>query len=299
MQFAPTTYLYPMNRTLTIACWLLMAACTSKQEPGDTGTTTRPESAAMKRATMDMAAPQPDAPPPAVEELSPQPTAPPLVTATRKIIRNAQLRIRVSDFAASGRGIEQAVRQVGGRIDNASETRSENTIENALTVRVPAGRLDTFLGLVLHQSIYQDTKTITAEDVTRQYVDVEARIRSKKAVEETYLRLLKQARSVADVLRVQEQLARIQEEREVQEAELRQLKDDVALSTVNLTYYQQTEAALRPEEPLYTQIYHNLADGFRLVGSVLVSVFYILPLGLIAALVVWLVARWRRERRKI
>ena len=276
-----------MNKILTVACWLLIAACSSKPDPADTGRAAKPEVGAMK-----LAMPQQDAPP-AVEELPTE--VPPQPIAARKIIRNAQLRIRVSDFAVSGRAIQQAVRQVGGRVDNANETRSSSTIENAMTIRVPANRLDAFLSLVLSQSIYQDTKTITAEDVTRRYVDVDARIRSKKAVEETYLRLLKQAKSIGDVLKVQEQLARIQEEREVQEAELRQLKDDVALSTVNLTYYQQTEMALSPEEPFYKQIYHNLVDGSRAVGSVLVGLFYFLPLGMIVAVVVWFIMRRRRN----
>ena len=280
-----------MNQTriLTLAGWLLFAACQSKPEPGNIGPAARPEQAEMK-----VAAPLPGALPTA-DELPVGMILP--TTASRKIIRNAQLRIRVTDFGASGRAIEQAVRRVGGQIVNANETRSDNAIENALTIRVPPARLDTFLELVLDESIFTDTKTITAEDVTRRYVDVEARIRSKKATEETYRRLLKQARSVGDVLKVEEQLARIREEREVQEADLRQLKDEVALSTVNLTYYQQTQTALRPEEPFYTQIADNLAGGFRLVGTMLVGVFYLLPLGLVGAAVVWLVARWRRGRR--
>lgn len=288
-----------MDKYLLLVFSLFITACSSgpdtTEPPQLSGAATGP------MATMKQAVPDQDAPPPAVEELAPEPSLqPPVpVPTSRKIIRNAQVRIRVSDFAASGRAIEQAVRQAGGQLANSNETKSTNTIENALTVRLPAARLDGFLNAVLKESIFTETKTITAEDVTRRYVDVEARIRSRKATEETYLRLLKQARSVADVLKVEEQLARIREEREVQEAELRQLKDEVALSTVNLTYYQQTEAALRPEEPFYTQIVHNLADGFRLVSNVLIGVFYFLPLGLIGSLVVWLIARWRRRRRNV
>lgn len=293
VQLALTTHQYIMNKILTLAGWLLLTAC-SKPEPGDTtGART------LEQAPRKLAGPDQDAPPPAVEELAPEQSAPSSVplSANRKISRNAQLRFRVSDFTASGRAIEQAIRQVGGQVANSNETKSDNTIEAALTVRVPAARLDAFIGLVLNQSIFQDTKIITAEDVTRRYVDVDARIRSKKVTKETYLRLLKQARSVEDVLKVEEQLGQIREEREVQEAQLRQLKDEVALSTVTLTYYQQTEAALRPEEPFYQQIAHNLADGFRLVGNLFVNVFYLLPLGLLVAGVGWLVARWRRGRR--
>lgn len=292
MQFADKVHLTCMNKFLILTLSLLMAACQSKPEQPPTVQEAR-EAAPM----MGLVAPGQNANP-AADEQAPEESTPSLTPATRKIIRNAQLRIRVSDFAASGRAIEQAVRQVNGQIANSNEVKSDNTIENALTIRVPVAQLDAFLNLVLKESIFTDTKTITADDVTRRYVDVEARIRSKKAVEETYLRLLKQARDVGDVLKIEQQLSQIREEREVQEAELRQLKNEIALSTVNLTYYQQMEAALRPEEPLYVKIAHNLRDGFRLVADVFVGVFYLVPLGLVVAALVWLLLRWRRSRQK-
>ncbi|GAB3504845.1 hypothetical protein GCM10027341_35720 [Spirosoma knui] len=278
-----------MNKFVCFAVLLAITSCQSRHDSADLA---KPEMALMKSPAPEQDALQEESDEPANSQTQP------IATANRKIIRNAQLRIRVSDFAQSGRAIEQAVQQVSGQITNANETKSSTTIENALTVRVPASRLDAFLGLVLKESIFTDIKTVTAEDVTRQYVDVEARIRSKKAVEETYLQLLKKARTVEDVLKIEEQLGQIREEREVQEAELRQLKEDVALSTVNLTYYQESKAALRPEEPFYAQIANNLADGFRLLGNVLVGVFYLLPLGLVVAAGAWLVSRWRRNRRK-
>lgn len=233
-----------------------------------------------------------DAPPPPAEPEQP------VTSVRRQLIRTAQVRMRVADFASSGRTIEGAVRQVGGQITSSNETKTDNTIENSLTIRVPANRFDTLLELVLKPSIFTDTKTISVDDVTRRYVDVEARIRSKRAVEETYLNLLKKARNVEEILKIEAQLGNIREEREVQEATLRQLKDEVALSTLNLMYYQETEAALRPEDPFYAQIWRNLTDGFRLLGSVFVGLFYVLPLALFGVAVVWGILRWRRGRKK-
>ena len=276
-----------MKHYLISALILLATACSTPQQetpPADTALMKSPQ------AESDNPSPQETAPPP--------PPQPPPGTVSRKIIRNAQIRIRVADFRASGRAIEQAVGQTGGQITSANETKTNRTIENTMTVRVPPARLDAFLNLVLKESIFQDVKTITAEDVTRRYVDVEARIRSKRTVEETYLNLLKRARNVEEILKIEEQLGNIREEREAQEALLRELKDEVALSTVNLTYYQETDSALRPEEPILTQIGNNLSDGFRLMSRVFVGLFYLLPLGLVIAGVVWLITRWRRSRKK-
>ena len=293
MENRAVRHLTVMNKFLLIILFLAGLGCQSKKAQ-----TAGEEAISPNASLMKLASPEQDAGSPTEAEPVPpspgQPSATP--TTNRQIIRNAQVRMRVSDFATSGRAVEQVVRQLGGQITSSNETKTDNSIENALVIRVPSARLDALLSAILKKSIYTDTKTITADDVTRQYVDVEARIRSKKTVEETYLRLLKQARNVGDVLKVEEQLAQIREEREVQEAELRQLKDEVALSTLNLTYYQQTEAALRPEEPFYAQIWHNLTDGFRLIGDVLVGVFYFVPLGLVIAALLWLIRLWRRQR---
>lgn len=287
-----------MNKFLIAGLLMAVMACQSKPKNASPDVLTTGAMSSPKASSPDQeaslaeegAAPEPTQPPPPAQ---------PAMTTNRQLIRNAELRIRVNNFAASGRSIEQAVRQAGGQIASSNETKTDNSLENALTIRVPAARFDALLALLLKESIFQDTKTITTNDVTRRYVDVEARVRSKKAVEETYLKLLKQARSVADVLKVEEQLGQIREEREVQEAELRQLKDEVALSTINLTYYQQTELALSPEEPFYAQIGHNLTDGFRLMGNVFVGLFYFLPIGVVGAGVGWLVTRWRRQRRNV
>lgn len=291
-----SSYIHPatMNNYLILVLFLLTIGCQSKPEHSLTQNPTPREMTAGKAPSPRQNAPEQD------EDTFDEPQARPVQqpnAGNRGIIRNAQLRIRVNDFKMSGQTIERTVQQAGGQITNANETKSYNTIENALTIRVPAARFDVVLASLLNESIFTDTKTISADDVTRRYVDTEARIRSKKVVEETFLKLLKQARNVEEVLKVEEQLAAIREEREVQEAVLRQLKDEVAMSTINLTYYQQTEVALQPEEPFYSQIWHNLTDGFRLIGNVFVGLFYFLPLALVGGGATWLFQRWRQQRR--
>lgn len=222
----------------------------------------------------------------------------PPATTNRKIIRNASLRFRVDDLAASGKRINGLVKQVGGIITSSEDTRSEGQIQTMLTVRVPADKLDAFVDMILKESIYTDTKTITAEDITRRFVDTEARIRSKKATEEKYLQLLKQAKNVQDVLEVEGQLRQMREEIEVQEALLREMKNDVAMSTVNASYYQEVEGATNPESPFYVQIVRNLRDGFGMVGDFLVGIFYFLPLLLVITVPGWFLVRWWRRRKR-
>lgn len=234
---------------------------------------------------------------PVAVPIEPTQTVP--VSTNRKIIRNATLRFRVDNLSESGKRINALVKQSGSLISSSEDTRSEGQIQTTLTVRVSAEKLDSFVETMLKESIYTDIKTITAEDITRQYVDTEARIRSKKATEEKYLQILKQAKNVKEVLEVEAQLRQMREEIEVQEAELREMKNNVALSTVNATYYQEIENSRNPEAPFYVQIIHNLRDGFGVVGDFLVGIFYFLPLLLVTVLPVWLVVRWWRRRKQL
>ena len=281
-----------MNYFLLFTLMLLSVACQQRNEP-DTMSSPKASMSLLPTPEQGDVTNEQEAPVPA-----PEPQPPAATASNRQLIRTAQVRIRVADFGESGRVIRQAVQRVGGQITGSNETKTGSTIENALTIRVPAARFDTLLAMVLTQSIFDEVKTVSVDDVTRRYVDVEARIRSKRAVEETYINLLKKARNVEEILKIEEQLGHIREEREVQEAVLRQLKDDVALSTLNLTYYQQTEAALEPKDPFYAQIWRNLTNGFQLLGSVFVGLFYLLPLALFGMGVAWLVVRWRRSRKK-
>lgn len=217
----------------------------------------------------------------------------------RKIIRNANISFQVADVANSARRIEIAVKKFNGFVKSSEETRNGNDLRHNITVRVPALQLDTFLVVLLKESIYTESKTITAEDVTKQYVDLEARIKAKKITEEKYLEILKKARNVEEVLKVEEQLGMMREEIESREAELRELKNDVAMSTVNASFYQTVEGSNAPDKPFYTKVWDSFTDGLGLLNGVFLGFFYFLPVMVFLGGMGWFLIRWWRKRRKI
>ena len=223
--------------------------------------------------------------------------APAPLLADRKIVRNATLRFRVEKLTDSEARILKMAGQFGGMITNSEENRTGGLSEVSMTVRVPATRLDPFLSMLLKESIYTDTKTITAEDVTRQYADIDARIRAKKVTEIRYLQLLQKARNVQEVMAVEAQLGQMREDIEAQEAVLRTLKNDVSLSTVTLTMYERGEVANEPDAPFYVRAAQNFRDGFSFLGQFIVGAFYFVPLLLIAGAIWWGVRQWRKSKK--
>lgn len=223
--------------------------------------------------------------------------APAPLLADRKIVRNATLRFRVEKLTDSEARILKMAGQFGGMITNSEENRTGGLSEVSMTVRVPAARLDPFLSMLLKESIYTDTKTIAAEDITRQYADIDARIRAKKATEIRYLQLLQKARNVQEVMAVEAQLGQMREDIEAQEAVLRTLKNDVSLSTVTLTMYERGEVANEPDAPFYVRAAQNFRDGFSFLGQFIVGAFYFVPLLLIAGAIWWGVRQWRKSKK--
>lgn len=293
---------FSMNNTVVLACLMLAGACSSRKadEMGNTGqdpATTVP--AATEVASAPLQAKRTLETPPIPADVDPtEPIADPSPVINRKIVRNATLEFKVTDFRASAKHINALVESFGGMISAEEESRENNALRSQMTIRVPAARFDRFLDTLLHESVYTATKHITAEDVTKQFVDTEARIRNQKATETRYRELLKQARNVKDVLEVEEQLRTIREEVEIQEAELRELKNNVALSTISLTFYQDTEAASAPESPYLSRIWGNLKGGFGLIGGFFLGLAYLLPILAVLGSIGWAVSRWLRQRRR-
>ncbi len=223
--------------------------------------------------------------------VSPKPVA-------RQIIRNANVSFQVEKIEVSSQKTATTVHQMGGFISASEERRTHGQLRHHLTIRIPANKLDTFLAVLLKESIYTESKTITAEDVTKRYVDLEARIRAKRVTEEKYLELLKKARNVDEVLKVEEQLAHLREDRETQEAALRELKNDVAMSTVEASIFQKTADSNAPDSPFYVKIGESLAEGFNLLSGVFLGLFYLLPVVSVFALIGWAVVRWWKKRKK-
>jgi hypothetical protein len=94
--------------------------------------------------------------------------------------------------------------------DNRSQR--DNEITQNMNIRVPAVKFDSILEELVDEGIYINYKNVSAEDVTDQFIDIEARLKTKKEVELRYLALLKDAKKVSEILEVENNLRTIREE---------------------------------------------------------------------------------------
>lgn len=229
------------------------------------------------------------------EEVS-RPTPPPTPNAPKKIIHTADIRFKVDDLRKAEMSIKARVQAMEGYISNTNQNRQSGNLENSWTIRIPAEKFEAFLGDVEKESIYTDSKNVSAEDVTAEYVDNDLRIKSKQKVFERYLELLKQAKNVQEIMAVEEQIRVIREEIEAKEGRQKFLNDQVSYSTITLTFYQETETSSAPEQPFYVKIWKNFVEGWNSFFAMIIGLFYLIPYLLLLTGLIYLLKKWWKKR---
>ncbi|QQS30976.1 MAG: DUF4349 domain-containing protein [Sphingobacteriales bacterium] len=215
-----------------------------------------------------------------------------------KIIKNASLRLQVKNYADGLKQVKQIVSQFGGAIGSENEANSAYRLENNLTIRVPSQQFDTLVSQLITVASYVESKQISSEDVTEQYVDIEARMNAKKQVEARYLEILKKAVKIEEILSVERQLGLIREEIESAQGKLKYYDNRVQFSTINLNLYQQLDyTSPSPNRSLIGRIQEAFLNGWYGLIEFLVGLVYIWPFLLIAFGGIFFVYRWRKKRK--
>ncbi len=156
----------------------------------------------------------------------------------RKLIREGSLRFETGDVAKTRGFLDSLVAIVGGYVANENIYNYGGTLEQSISVRIPEGRFDSFLAAVSSYAGRLENRNINTLDVTEEFIDVEARLKSKKELEVRYLELLKQARTVEDMVAIETQLSQVRSEIESMEGRLKYLQNRVAFATLNISFYQ-------------------------------------------------------------
>lgn len=211
------------------------------------------------------------------------------------VIRNAYLRVRVDDLAAYESSITTYTRQLGGYVASQSAMNAGSRLQADYVLRIPAPQLDAFLAGLAGKAAFVESRNVSSEDVTAQYVDVEARIKTRREVEQQYLALLKQARSVEDMVAIQEKLGRIREEIESAEAVRKSLAGQIEYATVTLSVYQELERGFFGGGGWWTAVERAFLEGISGLFGFVLFVVRLWPF-LLLALVIGLA--WGARRRR-
>jgi hypothetical protein len=166
-----------------------------------------------------------------------------------KLIRTADYHFKVRDLKQSTAVIEQEIKKFPAYVSASNLTYQTNSITNEMTVRVQSQYFNALLAEIDKQAIYVHRRNIRTEDVGKQFVDLESRLKTKREVQERYKEILRtKAGKIEELLSAEEQIGDLQEEIEATVSRLNFLKEQVAYSTINLQFYQQLDEQLLAKE---------------------------------------------------
>ena len=224
------------------------------------------------------------------------------IMSKRKIIRTGDMKFKVNSLEKSTKVIQALTQKCNGFISNMNQNNSSYLASNILAVRVPIDQFDYFLFQMKEEALYADYIRVNAKDVTEEFIDIENRLKTKKEVQRRYIEILQnKAKTVEDVLAAEEKIRVIQEEIESREGRLRYLKDNIALSTINIEMYEEIEAgavAVVHEKGFLSKAKDGFVNGWNFILELLVGLINIWPVLLIVSLVVLFRKRLKRILRK-
>lgn len=157
--------------------------------------------------------------------------------AQPQLAKTADIIIRVNTIEQSLDSIKTITQQNQGDILSLNDRIPANERDHHsvfLQIRVPQQQLDSTLE-ALNQLGEIQQRSLTAEDVSAQLVDHQARLRNLRKTEATLLAIMDRSGGVADVLKVAQELSNVRNSIEQIDAQLNALQNRVAYSTISLT----------------------------------------------------------------
>ena len=165
-----------------------------------------------------------------------------------QLAKRADVTLRVSSVAEAIDGAIAIARAQQGDILTLEDSTPESSVARRqafVQIRVPQSQLDTLLKELAELGTVQQ-RMITAEDVSTQLVDLDARLRNLRKTEELLLGIMERSGDVADVLQVAQEVSTVRASIEQIDAQLKTLRNRVSYSTVSIRLESAIAASTSP-----------------------------------------------------
>jgi hypothetical protein len=221
-------------------------------------------------------------------------TTPPIAewSSKRMVIQNADTARRVESVDKAVEETTTMTKSLGGYVESSSSSGVEDQLPTAsLILRIPAPKFNDAMTRIRAMGT-KITETISGDDVTKQYADVEGRIRVLKAEEDSYVTMLRGARKIGEIIEIKDRLSQVRQELASYEQQRLSLKDLSSMSTISVRFEQRV-AVGKPEHEgnAFQDSWATAVNGLKSVGTFLgqaiIFVFVFAPVWLPPVLLFW------------
>jgi len=126
----------------------------------------------------------------------------------RKMVRTASMDLLVKSAKEASEKIRLLATQAGGFLTSSETYGGESASSASMAIRIPVDKFELIGAEISKLGVRVESEKLEAQDVTKQYVDLSARLHNFHAQEAQYLGILKQAKTVKDTVEVSDKLTR-------------------------------------------------------------------------------------------
>ncbi len=224
-------------------------------------------------------------------------------TIERKVIKTAYLTLEVGEgkFEKVLFDLTRLAENNGGFVSHTqsySDADGELT-SGSITIRIMHDRYNSALDLIRDMGTVESI-SVSGQDVTQEYTDLESRLRNLMAQEEILLDLMAQSKDVSDSIEVQRELSYVMEQIEVIKGRMNYLDNMVSFSTIEVYLHEPVPITTTTGWGFLEALKRGLRGAVTVFNGIVVFLLAASPILVIIAIIfviIWQIVRSRRRRR--
>lgn len=217
----------------------------------------------------------------------------------RKIIKTGLMTLVVDDLEQTHSEVLNLIEKHGGYCAIEHYSNFKHSSGYDLTVCIPCDNFDSFVSDVEAGKGKIESKSMCINDVTAEYIDLETRLDTKRSYLKRYKELLKSAKSVQEIVSIEDKIRSLEEEIDSTVGQLKYLSNQVDYSELHLNIHHDN-ANYDPRHPEHNQsvaqrLWQSLQGGFRGLVDFMFFLVKIWPIWIIILLVLGFIRRAKRK----
>ncbi|UCG10803.1 MAG: DUF4349 domain-containing protein [Dehalococcoidia bacterium] len=224
----------------------------------------------------------------------------PGVTEERMIIRTGDISLVVTDVMQARDEVAHLAASLNGYVVSSRIWGEEQEMRGQISIRVPDEQFETALAKLRELAIRVESESTDSQDVTEEYIDLEARLKNAEATESQYLALLDRATEVEDILNIYNSLSRVRTEIEQIKGRMQYLERTTSMSYISVRLEPETTAApLARAGWSVLEEFKSAIRGIVVFGQWLgtIAIWLIIFVPLWGA-IIGIIYYWRRRHKK-
>lgn len=194
----------------------------------------------------------------------------------RMVVSDSYVSLVVSKVEESHRQILKKAQELGGFMINSLVDNPQENANASLTIRIPSDKLETALSYFKSLAVKVVTENLTGEDVTNQYTDINARLKTLDQTKVIFENMLGKATLVPDILNIQQEIIKIQDQIDSLKGQTKYLEENSSMAKI--TVYLSTDELSLPYAPLDSwrpeqimkEAVRSMISTFRIIVGLLI-----------------------------